>query len=153
MSNDPISSLPVAVGAFNGTEQIPLNQAGTTKRGTAQQIAALAAGTVVAPTLIPIIAGGTTDVEDGAYGYSIQSTVASAITINLPAAEDRGGVPLVIVDVGGVLFTYNATLVCDGSDLIQGQSTFIMDNNYETAYLYPAQNADGDYIGWWLVTG
>lgn len=153
MSNDPISTLPVAVGALNGSEQFPGNQAGTTKRITAAQIAALASSVPTAPSLVPITAGGTVDVPDGTIGYSIQATVASTLTINLPAAADRSDLGFFIVDVGGVLFTYNATLVCAGSDTIQGQSTFIMDNNYETAVLYPVTNAAGDYIGWFLLTG
>jgi hypothetical protein len=155
MSNDPISSLPIAVGALSGAEEFPGNQAGTTKRISASQIATLANGNVIptTPTLIPIETGGSHNLDFGAYGYSIMSTVASALTLNLPSAEDRAGIPLYIVDLGGVLFTYNATLVCDGSDLIQGQSTFIMDNNYETAILYPAVDAVGDSIGWFLVTG
>lgn len=122
-----LSSLP---GLPTGTELAEISQAGS---GSFQvPISVLASGrqpiNVIAAA--PVNLGGTD------YG-PVLVNVAAPVTINLPAAAGRSGVPVFVADVGGTAATNLITIVPNGAEKIGGQSTLILGTNYQSVTLIP----------------
>lgn len=88
-------------------------------------------------TASPIVVG----VNDSILNCNIASTAACA----LPAAATRGGAPLTFKDLGQATAN-NITITPNGAEKIDGQSNFIVRNNFQGVTLVPF--ADGVNTGW-----
>ena len=71
----------------------------------------------------------------------------SAITITLPAKSQNAGRVLVFKDVLGNAASNNITIDGDGSDQIDGLSTFVINQNRQSLTIV----CDG--INGWMITG
>lgn len=62
---------------------------------------------------------------------------AGAVTINLPAASSRNGLPLAIKDVSGNANTNNITINRNGADTIEGATSIVINTAWGGWHLYP----------------
>lgn len=81
-------------------------------------------------TLTPISAAGSVTVGNTDLGYEILSSVAGQVSFTLPSSANRAGVPIVIIDAGGVFFTYNGLVTLQSGETVRGSQTMILDGNY-----------------------
>lgn len=85
---------------------------------------------------------GSTSVTSATYVPVANDTFllvnrAGAVTINLPAAADRGGYPLVIKDVSGAADVNNILLNPDGAETIEGAADLSIVAAYGGYEIYP----------------
>ena len=85
---------------------------------------------------------GTTSVTASTYTTESTDTFilvnnAGAVTITLQAASARNGYPLVIKDVSGAAQTFNITISPNGSDTIEGLTSFVIKSAWGGFTLYP----------------
>lgn len=92
----------------------------------------------------------------------VLTTSGGAITINLPSAASRSGYPLTIKDNTGNAATNNITVNRNGSDTIEGQTSFTIANNWGMLTLTPqsttwiieeSSNVQNHYSATATVTG
>lgn len=78
------------------------------------------------------------DVNVGEYDnlILINKDTPEATTINLPAASNKNGA-VKIVDFAANAGTYNITIVADGSDVINGQSQWVLGGDGASVVLDP----------------
>ena len=67
-------------------------------------------------------------------------------TVTLPAYALQAGVPLTFKEVGGLATANNITIAAAGGETIDGQASILLDTNYESITLIPAN--DGVTTGW-----
>jgi hypothetical protein len=116
-----------------------------------------AKGRLTAVTTATIAAGGTPRTQrfvNSAITVSgtdqiINCNIASPTSVTLPLANTRAGQPLTFKDVGGQCFTNNLTINRSGSDLIDGQTSYVLANNYAGVTFMPAN--DGTTAGWYTT--
>ena len=70
---------------------------------------------------------------------------SAAITVNLPAAADNDKRRLTIKDAGGQAGTNNITVDPNGAETIDGETTYLLDTNYESIDVV----CDG--TGWYIT--
>jgi len=70
-------------------------------------------------------------------------------TITLPLASGRNGASLTFHDAGGQFLAHPVTLSRSGSDLINGQTTFVLNANYQSVTIAPY--TDGVNAGWFII--
>ncbi len=117
-------------GAPTGNELAEISNAGNAS--TSIPIAVQAAAR--APTNVTI----SSTVTVGANGYGdILVNVAGTVTVNLPAASARSGVPVSIVDIGGHAAANNITIVPNGAETIKGSGTLVISSNFGGTTLWP----------------
>jgi hypothetical protein len=77
-------------------------------------------------------------IKDVDYLIGIQSdTVSSSLTLTLPLANGLlNGQTYVIKDEGGAVNTYPVTIVCSGSDSIDGQNQVVLQSPYAAIQIY-----------------
>ena len=77
-------------------------------------------------------------IKDVDYLIGIQSdTVSSSLTLTLPLANGLlNGQTYVIKDEGGAVNTYPVTIVCSGSDSIDGQNQVVLHSPYAAIQIY-----------------
>lgn len=74
----------------------------------------------------------------------LNKTVPATTNINLPAASVRNGLPLTIKDVAGNADTYNFSIVPNGSEKIDGLSSYAGTMKFQVITLVPV-------VGGWDV--
>jgi hypothetical protein len=79
----------------------------------------------------------------------LNCSVAGALTVNLPAAASRLGLPLTIKDVSGAAGANNITIAPNGAETIDGGANYIIGVNYGAVTLYPFN--DGVGSGWFIL--
>lgn len=60
-----------------------------------------------------------------------------AVTIQLPTANSRVGVPVSVVDISGAAASNNITILPNGAETIMGQSSLVISGNYGSFNLWP----------------
>lgn len=110
-------------------------------------------------TLQQLVAGGTLQrlvtaagsilVQPNDRVILVKQAVPAAVNVVLPAAGSRSGVPLTVKDLGGVAFANNITLVPNGVETIDGASSAVINDNFETMTINPITAAGGP-AGWWI---
>lgn len=124
-------------------EQVPgINE--TDVQNAIEHVAGLAINTSI---LELVTAAGTVNVGADEPGFDITSSVAGTVDFDLPASASRDGKPIVIVDGGGVLFTYNATLTPQPGETIRGMNPYTIAGNYGLYVLYPRKDNIGYHLG------
>lgn len=83
-----------------------------------------------------VTSGGTTSIGATAYG-DVLVNFNGAVTIQLPGAASRSGVPISVVDIGGFAQTHNILILPNGVETIMGQSSLSITANYGSFYLWP----------------
>lgn len=94
--------------------------------------------------LTQIAAAGSTTVGNADAGYEILSSVAGQVSFTFPASADRAGAPIIIIDAGGVFFTYNGLVTLQSGETVRGSQTMILDGNYGY-YVFRPKAAGGGY--------
>lgn len=97
----------------------------------------IGARTQRAVTASPIVIGGTDQI--------INCNIATAASCALPASATRAGSPLTFKDMGQAA-AHNITFTANGAEKIDGQSTFVMTNNFQAVTFVPFN--DGVNSGW-----
>jgi len=93
---------------------------------------------VLAAARPPTIVNAPSTVTVGANGYGdVLVNIAGAVTVNLPAASTRSGVPVSIVDIGGNATAHNITINANGAETIKGSSSLTISANYGGVTLWP----------------
>ena len=125
-----ITDLP-ALGAIpTGAELVEVSTGGTLSSKVA--LAVLANG--LQDTNVS--SSGTTTIGASQYG-AILVSVNGAVTIQLPAASLRLGVPVPVADVGGFAQTHNITILPNGIETIMGQASLAISSSYGAYTLWP----------------
>lgn len=88
-------------------------------------------------TATPIVVGATDQI--------LNCNIAALAACALPTAASRSGVPLTFKDLGQAA-AHNITLTANGAEKIDGSSTYVLFNNYQTVTLVPFN--DGVNAGW-----
>ena len=70
------------------------------------------------------------------YLLGVTRTATGACAIEIQTSDIQEGRKLVIVDEGGLAGTNNITITCQGGETISGQSSLVIDGNYNTVVLY-----------------
>ena len=65
--------------------------------------------------------------------------------MTIPTAQVVAGRTIVIKDAGGNAATFNITIDTEGSEKIDGQDTFVMDDDYQATQIY----SDGS--NWFVI--
>lgn len=97
------------------------------------------------PRLREVTTPGTITMTSNDTGISVQNNGSSAVSVNLIAANNATGLPIVVVDSLGNAATHNITLVPNGSDTINGQSSYVIGSAYGSVTMYPI-------TGGWSIT-
>lgn len=125
-----IVDLPIFSGLPTGQELAEISNAGTKSSQIA--IAELAYGRQANN----ITVGGSYNLSATNYG-DVLVNVNSAVTVNLPSATLRSGVPVSVVDIGGHGAAHNITLAPAGAETIMGQPSIAITGNYGGFTLWP----------------
>lgn len=99
---------------------------------------------VLSPPVREVTEAGDVTVTADDGQILINKTVPAATTVHLPAAD--GASPITIKDIAGNAETYNITIDPDGSETVDGQSTFVIASNYQAATFRPLPDGSGWYI-------
>lgn len=94
-------------------------------------------------TLTRVAAAGAVAVAAADPGYEIDSTVAGQVAFTFPTSASRGGVPILIIDAGGVFFTYNGLVTLQSGETVRGSQTMILDGNYGFYLFRPRADGTG----------
>lgn len=116
------------------------------------------ANTVLGTTLVNVLIAsmnmGQTAVNHAASPYTLLTTdymlvcdpTAGTITINLLASSVAGKKRIEVADLTGQAATHNITVTANGADTINGLSSIVLNNAYESIVL----TSDGN--GHWMVS-
>ena len=86
---------------------------------------------------ITTINAATYDILSSDYLLHVTYTTTAAVTsLTLPTAQVISGRVIIIKDANGNAGTNNITVDTQGSETIDGQATFILNNNYQTVNIY-----------------
>jgi hypothetical protein len=88
------------------------------------------------PPPILVDSGGTYTLAAGLAG-DILVNFGGAVTIALPPAAARGGVPTSIIDRGGFAVAHPITILPSGSETIMGLASITMGSNFGGVTLWP----------------
>lgn len=119
MANTSITNLPVAIG-LDGTEQVPLVQAGTTKRAASALIAQLGLASALPGAIEFVIDGGGGVIQAQTWGY-ITVPFNATLTAAVMVADTTGSIE---VDVWKCTYTdFDPPTTPSSGDSITGAST------------------------------
>lgn len=94
------------------------------------------------------VSTATFQVGDEHLELWVTRTSAGTCAIALPASgADYAGRKITIIDAGGGAGTYNITITPNGSEKINGESTFVISANYNSVTLTCSGSAS---IGWYV---
>lgn len=85
---------------------------------------------------LTVVSGATHSVDKGDFLLHVTRTGTGTCTIDLQTAGISDGRVLIVKDAGGGAASYNITITTQGSETIDGSSTFVMDVAYEAILLY-----------------
>jgi hypothetical protein len=84
---------------------------------------------------------------DGVIAFN--QTVPTAVSVFLPSASARAGIPLSIEDYSGTAGSHHITIVPFGAELIDGRSSVIIGNAHGFVGLRPYSSL----AGWKIING
>ena len=136
-----VNDNPIATGSVCMNIKQDANQ--TALQITSAGISIDASGGQIFSTTIVTSATHTVDNSD-AY-ILVNYTQTGTVTITIPSTEVENGRLITIKDVGGNAGTNNITINTGGAETIDGNSSFVLNNNYQSVTLI------SDGTGWYIV--
>ncbi len=97
-------------------------------------------------TAVQVITSGTRVISATEYGDFLVN-VAGLVTFQFPSSLTRSGIPISVIDIGGNANSYNITNLPSGSELISGQASDIIFDNFAGRTYWPIKTGSG---GWYL---
>jgi hypothetical protein len=91
----------------------------------------------------PILVNSGTYTLTGGLAGDILVNFNGAVTIQLPPAGSRGGVPTSIIDRGGFAVAHPITILPSGAETIMGLASIMLTSNFGGVTLWP------DTGGWY----
>lgn len=117
-----------AVASLAGTEQFEVNQGGTSKRATADQVATYALGGNQ-PTM-QVTAAQSPYTVLSTDGVLLVNSTAGAVTVTLPTAAGRAGKSYTVKDWKGQAATNAITVATTGGQTIDGSASATISKAY-----------------------
>ena len=139
-SIEKVSSHPTGVGLYKGREWV-LTTDNRKYRYDGTNIVMMAEESDVISTFSTTTAANFSAITGNSIIYC--DTTSNSVTVDLPAASTSGGLKYVIKRISGT--TNNVTIDPSGSELVDGESTIVMYDQYDSLTVH----CDGNQ--WYVI--